>query len=65
MRGRRWAQSVSISELQSDVTTKDVGNAASVFPFSLIVPLIQTSATVRLQQYAADEHATSRLLTLR
>jgi Flp pilus assembly protein TadG len=47
----------SISEQQSGVTVTVIGSAASVFPFSLIVPSIQTSATLPVEQYPADEQA--------
>jgi Flp pilus assembly protein TadG len=47
----------SISEQQSGITVTVVGSAASVFPFSLIVPSIQTSATLPVEQYPSDEQA--------
>jgi len=47
----------SISEQQSGITVTVIGSAASVFPFSLIVPSIQTSATLPVEQYPADEQA--------
>jgi len=47
----------SISEQQGGVTVTVVGSAAGVFPFSLILPSIQTSATLPLEQYPADEQA--------
>lgn len=47
----------SISEQQSGITVTVSGNAASVFPLSLIVPSIQTSATLPVEQYPADEQA--------
>jgi Flp pilus assembly protein TadG len=47
----------SISEEQSGITVTVSGNAASVFPFSLIVPSIQTSATLPVEQYPSDEQA--------
>ena len=45
----------SISEQQSGITVTVIGSAASVFPFSLIVPSIETSATLPVEQYPADE----------
>jgi len=47
----------SISEQQSGITVTVIGSAASVFPFSLIVPSIQTSATLPVEQYPSDEQA--------
>jgi hypothetical protein len=47
----------SISEQQSGITVTVSGTAASVFPFSLIVPSIQASATLPLEQYPANEQA--------
>jgi Tfp pilus assembly protein PilV len=47
----------SISEQQSGITVTVSGNAASVFPLSLILPSIQTSATLPVEQYPADEQA--------
>jgi len=47
----------SISEQQSGITVTVIGSAASVFPFSLIVPSIETSATLPVEQYPADEQA--------
>jgi Tfp pilus assembly protein PilV len=47
----------SISEQQSGITVTVSGSAASVFPFSLIVPPIQASATLPLEQYSPDEQA--------
>jgi Flp pilus assembly protein TadG len=47
----------SISEQQSGITVTVSGNAASVFPLSLIVPSIQTSATLPVEEYPANEQA--------
>lgn len=47
----------SISEQQSGITVTVIGSAASVFPFSLIVPSIETSATLPVEQYPSDEQA--------
>jgi Flp pilus assembly protein TadG len=47
----------SISEEQSGITVTVIGSAASVFPFSLIVPSIETSATLPVEQYPSDEQA--------
>ena len=47
----------SISEQQSGITVTVSGRAGSVFPFSLIVPSVQASATLPLEQYPADEQA--------
>ena len=47
----------SISEQRSGITVTVAGSAASVFPFSLIVPSIETSATLPVEQYPADEQA--------
>jgi Flp pilus assembly protein TadG len=47
----------SISEQQSGITVTVAGSSASVFPFSLIVPSIETSATLPVEQYPSDEQA--------
>ena len=47
----------SLSEDANGVTVTVAGSAASVFPLSLLVPPIRTSATLPLEQYATDEQA--------
>lgn len=47
----------SVTEQPTGVTVTVTGNAASVFPLSLILPSIKASATLPLEQYPADERA--------
>jgi len=47
----------AISEQQGGVTVTVAGSAPGVFPLALILPSIQASATLPLEQYAADEQA--------
>ena len=47
----------SVTEQPAGVTVTVVGNAPSVFPLSVILPSIHTSATLPLEQYPADEQA--------
>lgn len=45
----------SVSESAEGVTVTVAGAAASVFPLSLLVPPIRTSATLPLERYPTDE----------
>lgn len=47
----------SVTEQPTGVTVTVTGHAPSVFPLSLILPSIDTSATLPLEQYPADEQA--------
>lgn len=47
----------SITEQPTGITVTVTGHAASVFPLSLILPSIHTSATLPLEQYPANEQA--------
>jgi K+-transporting ATPase A subunit len=47
----------SVTEQPTGVTVTVTGHAPTVFPLSLILPSIHTSATLPLEQYPADEQA--------
>jgi Tfp pilus assembly protein PilV len=47
----------SITEQSGGVTVTVAGSAPGVFPLSLILPSIQTSATLPVERYPADEMA--------
>jgi type II secretory pathway pseudopilin PulG len=47
----------SVTEQPASVTVTVAGNAPSVFPLSLILPSIRTSATLPLERYALNEQA--------
>ena len=47
----------SLREDGAGVTVTVAGDAAGLFPLALILPAINTSATLPLEQYPADEQA--------
>ena len=47
-----------IDKNAQEMTAAVTGHAPTVFPLSLILPSIHTSATLPLEQYPADEQAT-------
>ncbi len=55
--GAAAALKASLSEDPAGVTVTVAGSAASVFPLSLLVPPIRTSATLPLEQYPTNEQA--------
>jgi Tfp pilus assembly protein PilV len=51
------ALTASVAEQPGAVTVTVAGEAASVFPLSLVLPAIRTSATLPLEQYPLNEQA--------
>ena len=50
----------SIAEDAATVTVTVQGHALELFPLSILLPAIRTSATLPLEQYPADEQALTR-----